>query len=132
MKITEVKKSRKNYPDFKISKGEGYFFVRPRKYHVKRVLFKTNPEAQKWIKTYMEGFRGEQAIKIEEFNSRLENLCDEDEKEELINDITEFISEKEERLENLPDQLKESHVLNEQIEELQEILSSVEEFEIEE
>ena len=46
-------------------------------------------------------------------------------KDELAQEIEEFLNQKRDSLDNLPYQLQESHILNEQIEELEALLDEV-------
>ena len=130
MEIHFVKKARKDYPEFNIFKGDEYCYCRPKRGGKRR--FKTEDEAKLWIKSYAEGFMGEQASNVKEWRSRIEEISCEEEKDDLIQEIQDFLDEKESRLDNIPDQLKESHILNDHITELQELLQEIEDIEISE
>lgn len=70
--------------------------------------------------------------KMEDYEERKGNLDSESDKDDLLEDISEFKEELESRLENIPESLKESSVLNERIEELDTLYDEVTGIEIEE
>ena len=70
------------------------------------------------------------ALKMAEWREKIGCLESEEEKEELIQEINDFIDEKQISLDNIPYQLQESHIVSEQIEELQDFLEEVESEEI--
>lgn len=125
-----VKKARKQILDDKgkvlVDIGQEYWRVKSGRFD-KGTVFTQRPTRQQ-----LRGFMTEFNANMDDYNERLENLqetFDEDDKDQLINDIEDFKSQKEESLSNMPDHLQESSVLNEQIEELDNILSEVQDLE---
>ena len=68
---------------------------------------------------------------MEDWEKRLGELSNREEKEEIISEVNEFIDQKRESLENMPQQLQEGHMINDQIEELEQFIEEVESTEIE-
>lgn len=60
--------------------------------------------------------------KFDDFNSRIKECEDRD---ELRSEIEEYRDELQERLDNIPEQLQESSILNERIEELDDLISTL-------
>lgn len=80
---------------------------------------------EEWIQDYAKSHRGEFGSNMEDWQIRFTELEDEDQKQELVQEIEEFLEQKQNSLDNLPYSLQESHVLNEQIEELEQLLEDV-------
>jgi len=132
MKITTVKKARKDYPNDMIKKGDTYYYCEPKRRKtggIRKMRFKAKSSCESWIKSWGNRFRGEFSINIESYNERFADLQDEDQKQELLDEIDQFISEKQDNLNNVPYQLQEGHILNEQIEELEQIRDEVDNWE---
>lgn len=134
MKIHCVKSARKDYPNEGIKKGEQYFYCEPKrkKAGIRIVRRKDKADVSKWITAYGKGFQGTFGSNMDEWRQRYENLYYEDERDELLAEVNDFLEEKKDSLENLPQQLQESHVLNEQIQELEDFVTELEEWEEEE
>lgn len=131
MKIYTVT-ARQDYPVEGIKKGDIYVYCRPKKRKnggVGKMRFKTVPELNQWVERYGKSFRGEFGNRMEEFQERFDWLSDNDERDELVSDIDEFIDEKQSSLDNMPSELQESSVINEQMEELESLKSEVESWE---
>lgn len=127
MKIYKAK-AAKNYPDDKIEKGDIYYYCTPkslRKTKDQRKRFKLEILCKEWITNYAKSHRGEYGSNMEDWQIRFTELEDEDQKDELVQEIEEFLDQKRDSLDNLPYQLQESHILNEQIEELESFLEDV-------
>jgi hypothetical protein len=121
MKITTVNKARKDYPNEMIKKGDTYYYCEPQRRKtggVRKMRFKAKLSCESWISSYGKRFQGEFSSNIQSYNDRLVDLENEEQKQELLNEIDEFIDQKQSSLDNIPYQLQESHVLNEQIEEM--------------
>ena len=84
-----------------------------------------------WIQSYRDSKKGEMTVKMEDWEKRLGELSNREEKEEIISEVNEFIDQKRESLENMPQQLQEGHMINDQIEELEQFIEEVESTEIE-
>lgn len=132
MKITTVIKARKDYPNEGIKKGDTYYYFEPqrRKAGIRKVYNKDRKALERDMSIYCKSFQGEFTTNMQSYNERLADLDDEFLKQELLDEIEEFISKKQERLDNIPYQLQESHVLNEQIEELELLRDEVDNCEI--
>lgn len=132
MKITQIKKARKDYPDQTINKGDQYFYCEPQRRKtggVRKMRFKTLSACQSWIVSYSKRFQGEFSTNMEVYNEQFNNLENQDQKDELLNEIDQFIDEKQSNLDNIPYQLQESHILTEQLEQLNELRDEVDNWE---
>lgn len=132
LKVHEVKKARRVHETIEDAKadrtpsiqpGDRYYWTKAN--HWVAVKSKDKSVIEKWIKDYLNSKRGEHSINMEDWNTRLGECEDEDQKQELEQEVEDFLSEKEDRLSNMPDQLQENHILNEQIDELRELLDEI-------
>lgn len=127
MKIYQAK-AKKDYPNDDIKKGELYYYCTPKSYRKqkdRRKKSKFKALLEEWITSYAKSHRGEFGSNMEDWQIRFTELEDEDQKDELVQEIEEFLDQKRDSLDNLPYQLQESHILNEQIEELESFLEDV-------
>lgn len=131
MKIYPVKKARKDYPSFNIKKGDEYFFCYPKSAGVKRMMHTSRTGLLSWINNYARGFMGEMATNMEAWQERLVSITTQDEKDVILEEINDFLEQKQDNLSNIPDQLQESHIINEQIQELEDLIQEVEDIEVE-
>lgn len=127
MKIYTVKKARKEYPEDNIKPGDTYYYVSPK--GRKKERSKSIEALGIWCTNYMKLFRGELASNMEDWETRKEGLQGEDERDTLLDEVNEFLEEKQSNLENVPESLQESHILNEQIEQLEEFIEELESIE---
>lgn len=124
MKIYSIKRANKDYPEDNIKKGDPYFYCRPK--GLKKIKNKSKSLLEEWIRDYIKSHQGEFASNMERWQVAFTELIEESDKEELLEEIDDFISQKEDSLSNIPDQLQESHVINEQLEELNSFRDEVE------
>lgn len=127
MKIFTAK-ARQDYPNDNIKKGELYYYCTPRSYRKqkdRRKKDKSKVMLEEWIQNYAKSHRGEFGSNMEDWQIRFTELEDEDQRDELAQEIEDFLDQKRDSLDNLPYQLQESHILNEQIEELETLLDEV-------
>lgn len=103
-----------------VKSGESYYWWKFR--NRPKSISLTKPTADQLRKFSKPEFQE----KFEEFESRVDDCYDSDEKEELKGEIEEYTSELQERLDNMPEQLQESSILNEYIEQLEELGNSIE------
>lgn len=132
MKIYTIASAGKDYPAEGINKGDEYFYCTPkslRKTKDQKKRSNSRVELQQWIAKYGKSFQGAMASNMEDWQERFENLESNDDRDELVEEISGFIDEKQSSLDNLPYQLQESHVLNEQIDELDNFRTEVESWE---
>lgn len=127
MKIYSIKKAKKDYPDDNIKKGDSYFYCRPK--GLGKIRSRYKPSLEEWIQDYIKSFRGEFATNMAEWEIKFTELTDNQEKEDLLEEIDEFISQKEDSLANIPDSLQDSSIINEQLDELRSFREDVDSWE---
>jgi microsomal dipeptidase-like Zn-dependent dipeptidase len=130
MKIYFIKKANKDYLTEGIEKGDEYYYCEPKglRKTTRKIRRHTAKEISAWILRYMKSFQGEFASNMDSWSQTLNGLEDEDQKEELLQEINDFIEQKQQNLDNIPHSLQESHVLNEQIDELEQFRDEVQQW----
>lgn len=127
MKIYFIKRAYRDYPTEAIEKGDEYYYCEPKSLRktTRRIRRHTAEEVSAWIQQYMKSFQGEFASNMENWPAILDQLEDEDQRGELLQEIDNFIEQKQQNLDNVPQSLQQSHVLNEQIDELEQFRDEV-------
>lgn len=134
MKIYHCKKSRKHHLDsFKdemIEVGSEYFWAKAR--NREPVKSTDRSKVAEWIESFRNSKKGEMTVNMEQWEKRMGEMETQDEREELLQEINDFLDQKQESKNNMPEQLQENHMINDQIEELEQLIEEVESVELEE
>lgn len=134
MKIYHCKKARKPHEDSfskeRIEVGSEYYWAKARNREPIKSTDRKNVE--KWIQGFRNSKKGEMTTNVEEWERRMGEMETSEERDEIIQEINDFIDQKQESLENMPQQLQEGHMINDQIEELEQLIEEVESVELDE